>query len=394
LPQHADYKYSNQRNIYSIRRQWNIVATKVDEQQLDLYMDKQFELQVQHSADEEDDEDDDWQTFSGWNSTQSTRDGTDVSCDNTKDTSSESEAETVDSAPQQTDFGYNPFKPTTPEQSKDVVEDFPDPELALDILDSEDEEQSQYTDESHDEYAQYSLNEPVLATPFLKKISTEAVRFEEDSEAMDSWAQDDDSFTFSRSSSGAGVTCDPARIALRMHMPNKFVVSSASDSFDSVPPPPPPPPTAGSPPRTPPRTPTGHYPRAAPLVTPPRDSPPRSPPRQPTLNNAPQSPPRISPSRKLMLRSRRLTSPPEEEKKLVSSTVATNRAIVIGSRKQALQKAKKHFQEQEEPNSPPSPVRRRSVFRSPNRKAAQPVGPISPERQRHYSTFSMKRFSP
>jgi len=393
LPQHADYKYSNQRNIYSIRRQWNIVATKVDEQQLDLYMDKQFELQVQHSADEEDDEDDDWQTFSGWNSTQSTRDGTDVSCDNTKDTSSESEAETVDSAPQQTDFGYNPFKPTTPEQSKDAVEDFPDPELALDILDSEDEEQSQYTDESHDEYAQYSLNEPVLATPFLKKISTEAVRFEEDSEAMDSWAQDDDSFTFSRSSSGAGVTCDPARIALRMHMPNKFVVSSASDSFDSVPPPPPPP-TAGSPPRTPPRTPTGHYPRAAPLVTPPRDSPPRSPPRQPTLNNAPQSPPRISPSRKLMLRSRRLTSPPEEEKKLVSSTVATNRAIVIGSRKQALQKAKKHFQEQEEPNSPPSPVRRRSVFRSPNRKAAQPVGPISPERQRHYSTFSMKRFSP
>lgn len=48
---------------------------------------------------------------------------------------------------------------------------------------------------------------------FLERIANEDVKYETDSEAMDSWAQDADSVAPSESS--GGVTYDPARLALR-----------------------------------------------------------------------------------------------------------------------------------------------------------------------------------
>ena len=49
---------------------------------------------------------------------------------------------------------------------------------------------------------------------FCKQNGTEKVRYETDSEAVDSWAQDGESLAMS-ASSGADITYDPARIALR-----------------------------------------------------------------------------------------------------------------------------------------------------------------------------------
>jgi len=50
-----------------------------------------------------------------------------------------------------------------------------------------------------------------LDSDFLDRIANEDVTYETDSEAADSWAQDNDSVARS-SSSGPGITCDPARL--------------------------------------------------------------------------------------------------------------------------------------------------------------------------------------
>ena len=57
-----------------------------------------------------------------------------------------------------------------------------------------------------------------LGTDFLKKVANEEVEYESDSEAADSWAQDEDARSFASSfstSQGGGIICDPARIAFR-----------------------------------------------------------------------------------------------------------------------------------------------------------------------------------
>lgn len=55
--------------------------------------------------------------------------------------------------------------------------------------------------------------EAEIDTSFLHQIAKEAVNYETDSEAVDSWAQDSDSAHLS-GSSGAGISYDPARFAL------------------------------------------------------------------------------------------------------------------------------------------------------------------------------------
>jgi hypothetical protein len=53
-----------------------------------------------------------------------------------------------------------------------------------------------------------------FGTDFLERIAKEDVRYETDSDAADSWAQDNDSLAPSASST-SGITCDPARLAFR-----------------------------------------------------------------------------------------------------------------------------------------------------------------------------------
>lgn len=97
-----------------------------------------------------------------------------------------------------------------------------------------------------------SFSDEELSSSFLRKIANEEVTFETDSEAMDSWAQDDCLSQLSRVSSGTTHTNDPARIALRelisnaprIHekaMRNERARRNQSVRNSSNPPPPPPP---------------------------------------------------------------------------------------------------------------------------------------------------------
>jgi hypothetical protein len=97
----------------------------------------------------------------------------------------------------------------------------PRPQAIVKFHDDEDSEGS-----SHDHG--YDLNDIRTASSFLKKIAKEDVRYETDSEAVDSWAQDGD--TGSRASSGGTLpTYDPARIAFReiMNKAPKLTLSSS-----------------------------------------------------------------------------------------------------------------------------------------------------------------------
>jgi hypothetical protein len=77
-------------------------------------------------------------------------------------------------------------------------------------------------------------NEPIYDSyglDFLKRIASEAVRYESDSDAADSWAQECNSEVESAmysTYSSLGDTCDPARIVLRVLMNNRKLLSSSN----------------------------------------------------------------------------------------------------------------------------------------------------------------------
>ena len=225
LPQHPDYnrigltiqRQQCQSDLAWIRNRLEVIALKIDEEKLNDFMDSQFDPQVlaesgsvSSQEDEQEEDEGRWESFSGWECSENTKvpammESDASSCDWTRDTCTSSESETE----------------TEPEFHFDIEETFPDPEPSV----NEDDDDDDSTVESDDSPSRYFLNEPVLATPFLKKIACEDVRYETDSDAMDSWAQDDDSLVLS-ASSGTGLVCDPARIAFRELM-NKMPRSKA-----------------------------------------------------------------------------------------------------------------------------------------------------------------------
>ena len=75
------------------------------------------------------------------------------------------------------------------------------------------DDEEDFDNESCSDDYKYDLNDARTASSFLKRIAKEDVRYETDSEAVDSWAQDCD--VGSRASSGTLPTYDPARIAFR-----------------------------------------------------------------------------------------------------------------------------------------------------------------------------------
>lgn len=105
-------------------------------------------------------------------------------------------------------------------------------------------------DPDYDDYDEDDCDEEVIlryslkdsfATSILNRIADEDVCFETDSEAVDSWAQDGDSNALSGASSGTALTCDPARIAFREIM-NRIPRPHTAYSKEEVGTPPPPPP--------------------------------------------------------------------------------------------------------------------------------------------------------
>mmetsp|Transcript_14764 Transcript_14764/g.30429 ORF Transcript_14764/g.30429 Transcript_14764/m.30429 type:complete len:402 (-) Transcript_14764:628-1833(-) len=241
LPQHPHYRRSqvaqlrskSLRNLAWIKDKMHEIALKIDEQQLDTYVTLDYEpepddISTSSSEPEIDDDDDDddsagfadfssmssfddqeWHAFSGWGAQ---ADFPDPGFDE-KDVPLATE---TDSSSLGLDVGSSLDESENEEQPSDEHVDLSDipsdteeePQTFVTFQDDEDD------DASHDEQDLDGKSD------FLRQIEDEAVCYESDSEAVDSWAQDGESHAHSIASSGTAMTYDPARIAFREIMSN------------------------------------------------------------------------------------------------------------------------------------------------------------------------------
>jgi hypothetical protein len=217
------------------------IAIIIDEEQLNRYITNDFDPLID---DDDDDDDDDavekidessptsWETFAGWSFSNDVTPGFVDTDESSQD---------IDS-----DIGFTDFdltkRPVTSSAGVDriVVTDSP----ASDSFDDDDDSDESDLDRT-DPYTM-RMKPPVLAQSILRKIAREAVRYESDSEAADSWAQDGNcGASDATSSSEAGdaattlsgnnynssprtagsssldvpvISCDPARLAFRSIM--------------------------------------------------------------------------------------------------------------------------------------------------------------------------------
>jgi hypothetical protein len=181
LPRHQDYRsidpsisHLREKTICDldwIRKRLDVISLRIDEEQLNLHIQKSESNDdtVQQSDTNtpiaEDNEESSWESFSGWS--------VDFVNDDNKSVND------------------------TPENSHDHVDD-PADILDLDSDDETDDVESDYdslSDIDSDERAvRFDFApETHLESSFLRVIASEEVEFEEDSEAVDSWAQDDQS---------------------------------------------------------------------------------------------------------------------------------------------------------------------------------------------------------
>lgn len=228
LPRHPAYHSASQQraaceqNLTWIRAQMGQIAIRIDEDQLNKFITNDFDPVIPDDDDATSSDEDDeaettpqqgtWERFAGW------------SFDLQHDVPG-----AVDTDESSQDIDEEQFAGLDRQLAAvaEADDDDPDPDLEDISLQEED-----------DEALVYERDAPVLAsTNFLKKIAKEDVRYESDSEAADSWAQDGRSDT--TCSESEVLSCDPARIAFREIM--------GRQQERNVSPPPPPPPPANSP---------------------------------------------------------------------------------------------------------------------------------------------------
>lgn len=188
LPQHPDFNSTQYctRDLFFLQAKLQEIALKIDEEELNLFMDCDFDPVCQDEEEDNSLEEPAWESFG------------------------EEFPDVVETDTSSCEFVNN---------SSESEEDGDLHQLYLfDIEPS----------------TEYTLNEPVAASDFLKRIANENVRFETDSEAVDSWAQDGNSAA--TLSSGAQLMCDPARIAFQSIMSKM----PHMESLYELPPPPPP----------------------------------------------------------------------------------------------------------------------------------------------------------
>lgn len=248
LPQHPEYmnnSVSKQRNktfrdLVWINDKMEEIAIAIDEEMLNKYITDDF-----LPPDEEDEDsffsgeeregwklnldvsDSQWENFKGWSSHISVPHVVETDTSSSSDINTSREASSDDSDPDeraafQTVFGYGSAAP-------DLITEAPEDE-EIDVVEELPYEECEDVDEQYFDTNRYSIRDALQVSEFLRKVAEEDVRYETDSDATDSWAQDDgpqegDAKTLlSGSGSGTGLTCDPARIAFREIM-NKVAAS-------------------------------------------------------------------------------------------------------------------------------------------------------------------------
>lgn len=284
LPQHPEYERPKlarkraqaERDLKWIRVQLQDIACAIDEIQLNNYMDRQYDPAADDvsscsgsssASDSPSCEgkgplsggESTWEAFTGWSTDKSPGLAeTDTSNSDVRESDEEEDIkDTTFGEPVEFLFDIEPpmihnddidDTHDNDEDSFPNPEDYPDPELpepsqlfpdpdlnmALTDEDIDEDDEGDGDVHEHDVLnLRCALNEPILATPFLKKIATQDVCYEDDSDACDSWEQDEEENSVDLSnSSGSLLTCDPARIAFREIMnriPRNQVVSSRID---------------------------------------------------------------------------------------------------------------------------------------------------------------------
>jgi len=123
-------------------------------------------------------------------------------------------------------------------------------DIAYNEMEDEDEDEL-HCEREDEEDDDYRFRDALQVSEFLRRVADEEVRYEDDSEANDSWAQDNGDAASEAlscaSSSGVGgeaLTCDPARMAFReiMNAPASRKPTGSPQRRAHLPLPPPPPP--------------------------------------------------------------------------------------------------------------------------------------------------------
>lgn len=256
LPKHVEYRNTAMQSLRNksfqdllmIQQEMEALAVKIDEDHLNRYIMNFDPVQEDDddsstSSDESDNlsfsdlakETDTWESFEGgWSYDLSSGDETPVVTD------TDVSADSHDARQCHGRRGHGARRAR--DGDSDDEDDAPDPEPHLDFDEDDEGEEERVRD------LRYSLKD-ALADSILEQIADEAVRFETDSEAVDSWAQDGDSNALSGASSGTALTYDPARLAFREIMNRVPRNGDYAHEHETVgtPPPPPPPAPANSP---------------------------------------------------------------------------------------------------------------------------------------------------
>jgi hypothetical protein len=272
LPHHPEYRNTavltlrnkSFQDLMWIQKQMEDLAMKIDEEQLNHYVMHDFDpLQddLSTTSSSRDSEagsfsdlhdtsrKDTWESFEGgWSFDLSSVDGA------SSDTAPLGTDTDVSSESREGNRSRDQRRAAPPVGKDD--DEVADADIDL-YLDLEDLDCSDSDSDDDGPVQRYTLKDSMAAS-MLDRIADEDVRFETDSEAVDSWAQDGDSNAgsnaLSGASSGTALTYDPARIAFREIM-NRLERSSSNEkavySREEVGTPPPPPPV-GAPPPPPP----------------------------------------------------------------------------------------------------------------------------------------------
>ena len=254
LPQHPEFGKSSAASFRAqatldlewIQDKMQDIALKIDEEQLNSYITMDFDPQPDDDSTISSSEADfsnfpafsaangeGWEDFTDW-AFQPSAVETDASSSlNTSGDESTPEARSAESERSepiddpQIVFDLEEVESSSEtEEEPEKVELQPLPQAFVQFRDEDDETDN---DSQSADY-RYDLNDAQTASSFLKRIAKEDVRYESDSEAVDSWAEDEE--TGSRASSGTLTTYDPARIAFR-------VIMNSVPKMSLIPPPPP-----------------------------------------------------------------------------------------------------------------------------------------------------------
>jgi hypothetical protein len=269
LPQHPGYltvtvsadRNKTFRDLIWINERMDEIALKIDEEQLNRFISLEFDPDPGEQEEEGEDSDvklgwnleqlkleqqTSWESFPSWNANNA-----DVPNAADTDTSSfeselnntlrdASDSERDDIAPHVIFPNMAPVE--TPYKKKkhvkfQLAEDEPTVDKSLAAVASEESCDASFcfrTDDRNDRGDQEgapiidpfelhrNVHDDLQVSDFLRKIAEEDVRYENDSEANDSWAQDAEELEVvgSADSTGSTLTCDPARIAFREMMNN------------------------------------------------------------------------------------------------------------------------------------------------------------------------------